>query len=102
MAKFDPRTLYDIVPDQIVSEDFHKYAEEFVVRPPYQRKSVWSARKQQDLLDSLFRFSANNTASSRTSTPCGPPSWIGRSGENYDHASRLTPHAPHQGAANAP
>lgn len=55
MTKFDPRTLYDIVPDQIVIEDFHKYAEEFVVRPPYQRKSVWSARKQQDLLDSLFR-----------------------------------------------
>ena len=55
MSKFDPRTLYDIIPSQILIEDFHRYAEEFVVRPPYQRKSVWSARKQQDLLDSLFR-----------------------------------------------
>jgi hypothetical protein len=55
MPKFDPRTLYDIVPRQIIIEDFHKYAEEFVVRPPYQRKSVWSARKRRDLLDSLFR-----------------------------------------------
>jgi uncharacterized protein with ParB-like and HNH nuclease domain len=29
--------------------------EEFVVRPPYQRKNVWSRKKQQALLDSLFR-----------------------------------------------
>jgi hypothetical protein len=27
----------------------------YVVRPPYQRKSVWSVKKQQSLLDSLFR-----------------------------------------------
>lgn len=55
MPKFDPKTLYDIIQDQIAIEDFDKYAEEFVVRPPYQRKVVWSARKQQGLLDSLFR-----------------------------------------------
>ncbi len=55
MAKFDPKTKYDIVPDMINIEDFNRYPEEFVVRPPYQRKTVWSRRKQQDLLDSLFR-----------------------------------------------
>ena len=55
MPKFDPKTAYDIVPDNINIKDFHEYAEEFVVRPPYQRKNVWSRKKQQDLLDSLFR-----------------------------------------------
>ena len=55
MAKFDPKTQYTIVPNNINIEDFHKYAEEFVVRPPYQRKTVWSRKKQQALLDSLFR-----------------------------------------------
>ena len=33
----------------------YDYSDEFVVRPPYQRKSVWSGNKQQALLDSLFR-----------------------------------------------
>ena len=55
MARFDPKTAYDIVPKDINIEDFYKYKEEFVVRPPYQRKNVWSRKKQQDLLDSLFR-----------------------------------------------
>ena len=55
MPQFDPKTSYDIVPKSIYIKDFHDYAEEFVVRPPYQRKNVWSRRKQQDLLDSLFR-----------------------------------------------
>ena len=55
MPKFDPKTAYDIVPDNINIEDFHKHEEEFVVRPPYQRKNVWSRKKQHDLLDSLFR-----------------------------------------------
>ncbi len=55
MAKFSPKTQYDVVQDIINIEDFSRYPEEFVVRPPYQRKTVWSRRKQQDLLDSLFR-----------------------------------------------
>ena len=55
MPKFDPKTAYDIVPDNFNIKDFHEYAEEFVVRPPYQRKNVWSRKKRQDLLDSLFR-----------------------------------------------
>ncbi|QDS98906.1 hypothetical protein HG15A2_21940 [Adhaeretor mobilis] len=32
-----------------------KYADDDVTRSPYQRKSVWSLRKKQALIDSLFR-----------------------------------------------
>lgn len=55
MPSFDPKTEYDITPRSIPIKDFHDYSEEFVVRPPYQRKSVWTRKKQQALLDSLFR-----------------------------------------------
>ena len=55
MSKFDPRTEYVIINKNIPIRDFHLYPEEFVVRPPYQRKSVWSRKKRQALLDSLFR-----------------------------------------------
>lgn len=52
---FNPRTEYDITSKPISIRDFHEYADEFVVRPPYQRKTVWSTKKQQALMDSLFR-----------------------------------------------
>lgn len=52
---FNPKPLYEIVQDSLPVRDFKDYWEEFVVRPPYQRKSVWSKKKKQDLLDSLFR-----------------------------------------------
>jgi uncharacterized protein with ParB-like and HNH nuclease domain len=52
---FNPQTEYDIYQDKIDVRDFHDYPEDFVVRPPYQRKSVWGTGKQQALLDSLFR-----------------------------------------------
>ncbi len=52
---FQPESEYDVVPDAIAIKDFHEYPELFVTRPPYQRKNVWSAKKQQSLLDSLFR-----------------------------------------------
>ena len=52
---FNPQTEYDGVQDKIDIRDFWEYQEDFVVRPPYQRKSVWSNAKQQALLDSLFR-----------------------------------------------
>jgi Protein of unknown function DUF262/HNH endonuclease len=52
---FQPETEYDVVPTTVDVRDFHEYPELFVTRPPYQRKNVWSARKQQSLLDSLFR-----------------------------------------------
>ena len=52
---FNPETEYDVVQDKIDIRDFWEYQEDFVVRPPYQRKSVWSNKKQQALLDSLFR-----------------------------------------------
>ena len=54
-ALFNPPTSYDVIPDYVKLEDFHKYPEDYVVRPPYQRKNVWTPKKKQALLDSLFR-----------------------------------------------
>ncbi|HET7455284.1 MAG TPA: DUF262 domain-containing protein [Solirubrobacterales bacterium] len=52
---FEPRPAYDVVFETIQLREFTEYWDEFVVRPPYQRKTVWSRGKQQALLDSLFR-----------------------------------------------
>lgn len=52
---FNPKPEYTITQKAIPIEDFYKYKDEFVVRPPYQRNSVWSTKKKQALLDSLFR-----------------------------------------------
>ena len=55
MPMFSPKSEYTIVRRNFPIKDFSDFYDEFVVRPPYQRKSVWSNKKQQDLLDSLFR-----------------------------------------------
>jgi hypothetical protein len=52
---FNPRTAYDVLFETLAIKDFADYKDEYVVRPPYQRKSVWPRKKQQALLDSLFR-----------------------------------------------
>jgi hypothetical protein len=52
---FNPSTEYLIIEEKIPVKDFHEYREDYIVRPPYQRKNVWSRKKQQALLDSLFR-----------------------------------------------
>ena len=52
---FNPKEEYLIKEKDYNIEDFHKYSDEFITRPPYQRKSVWSDGKKQALLDSLFR-----------------------------------------------
>ena len=52
---FLPKSQYDVIPDKIDIRDFHEYTDEYVTRPPYQRKNVWSVKYQQTLLDSLFR-----------------------------------------------
>jgi len=52
---FNPKQEYQVVEDLITIKDFSDYSEEYVTRPPYQRKNVWSTRKKQNLLDSLFR-----------------------------------------------
>jgi hypothetical protein len=52
---FNPRQQYLIEEKQIYLDDFHRYKDDYVTRPPYQRKNVWSVKKQQKLLDSLFR-----------------------------------------------
>src|SRR5882672_1116612 len=52
---FNPKPRYEINQVALPIREFKDYWEEFVVRPPYQRKSVWSKKKKQGLLDSLFR-----------------------------------------------
>ena len=52
---FDPSRDYQINPGTTKIRDFHEYEEEFVTRPPYQRKTVWSSAKEQSLLDSIVR-----------------------------------------------
>ncbi|MEN6641402.1 MAG: DUF262 domain-containing protein [Armatimonadia bacterium] len=52
---FSPQPKYVTLFDKIQIRDFYEYADDFVVRPPYQRKNVWTTKKQQALLDSLIR-----------------------------------------------
>lgn len=52
---FNPKSEYTIVSTEISIKDFFDYKEDYVTRPPYQRKSVWSKSKKQSLMDSLFR-----------------------------------------------
>lgn len=52
---FNPKQEYVITEDKIRLKDFHEYKDYYVTRPPYQRKSVWSVKKQQSLIDSIFR-----------------------------------------------
>jgi 5-methylcytosine-specific restriction endonuclease McrA len=52
---FNPRSEYTIVSTEVGIKDFFDYKEDYVTRPPYQRKSVWSKNKKQALMDSLFR-----------------------------------------------
>ena len=52
---FNPRTEYTTVSREFAIQFFASYKEKFVTRPPYQRKSVWSTKKKQSLMDSLFR-----------------------------------------------
>ena len=52
---FNPKQEYLITEDKIHLKDFFEYREDYITRPPYQRKSVWAVKKQQSLFDSLFR-----------------------------------------------
>lgn len=52
---FNPKQKYTIREDIIGIKEFFDYKEDYVIRPPYQRKNVWSLKKKQNLLDSLFR-----------------------------------------------
>ena len=52
---FSPKTKYLVKQDNIRLKRFADYPDLYVARPPYQRKSVWSTKKQRALLDSLFR-----------------------------------------------
>jgi len=52
---FNPRSEYTIISKEFAIDEFHRYKDEFVTRPPYQRKAVWPKSKKQSLMDSLFR-----------------------------------------------
>jgi Protein of unknown function DUF262/HNH endonuclease len=52
---FNPKQEYLITEDKIRLKEFFDYRDDYITRPPYQRKSVWSVKKQQSLFDSLFR-----------------------------------------------
>lgn len=52
---FNPETTYSVKTRSVHIRDFYEYADDYVVRPPYQRKNVWSRNKKKALLDSLFR-----------------------------------------------
>lgn len=52
---FNPKQEYLITEDKIRLKDFFDYRDDYITRPPYQRKSVWPVKKQQSLFDSLFR-----------------------------------------------
>lgn len=52
---FNPQQEYLITEDKIRLKDFFDYRDDYITRPAYQRKSVWSVKKQQSLFDSLFR-----------------------------------------------
>ena len=52
---FDPSRDYKIIPSKTKIKDFHEYPDDYITRPPYQRKTVWSKKKQQSLLDSIVR-----------------------------------------------
>ena len=52
---FNPKSEYIITSKEIGIKDFFDYSEDYITRPPYQRKAVWSRKKKQALMDSLFR-----------------------------------------------
>ena len=52
---FNPKSEYTTVSTNTNIKDFFDFAEDYITRPPYQRKAVWSTEKKQALMDSLFR-----------------------------------------------
>jgi hypothetical protein len=55
MSIFSVEEPYFIDRKPIKLIDFHDKKHLYVKRPPYQRKSVWSRKKQMQLIDSFFR-----------------------------------------------
>lgn len=52
---FDIKSEYRVINEAVRLTEFRDFREDFIIRPPYQRKSVWTTKKQQELLDSIFR-----------------------------------------------
>jgi len=55
MPTFNPKQEYIIIPEKYSLKDFFDYRDEYIIRPAYQRKSVWQPKKQQNLFDSFIR-----------------------------------------------
>jgi len=51
---FNPKPAYKYTSLSIPVKEFHEFHDEYVTRPPYQRKVVWNPQQQQSLLESLF------------------------------------------------
>ena len=52
---YEPEKKYSTDTYQVKLIDLDRYANEYVMRPPYQRKTVWSRKQQQQLIDSIFK-----------------------------------------------
>ena len=48
---FNPRQKYITTTAEINIKDFFDFPGLYVTRPPYQRKSVWSEKKKQALIE---------------------------------------------------
>ena len=54
-SRYQPEKQYIPQPGQVKLIDLYRYADEYVMRPPYQRKTVWKKQQQQQLIDSIFK-----------------------------------------------
>lgn len=53
---FSPKKDYFYETEKVALEEFYRYKERFILRPPYQRKAnIWSPEKRQSFLDSICR-----------------------------------------------
>ena len=61
---------YSKEPKTIPLLDFHMYPEQFITRPPYQRKNVWTTEMKEALIESIFRrFYVPNIVLREVTTP---------------------------------
>jgi hypothetical protein len=82
---FNPQTEYDVYQDKIDIRDFHNYPENFVVRPPYQRKSVWGRARSRFSWLSLSAILHPTFSVARSVSQRDPPLPRGRCRATTDH-----------------
>jgi len=52
---FSKESDYTIERTVLALRDLRDYRDDYITRPPYQRKTVWSVKKKQALMDSILR-----------------------------------------------